>query len=250
MGEVWAAAVGAAVAIGGTAYSIYSSQAAISAANSVSLPKFVPIDPKQVATDAAAADRSSYAASDADYYTNPLTAGVAKGRDYAVQDSVDSLKGNSSGKQNAALASSGFSATLGSGFDKARALGAPILSQEQRDRTYFQSVLGANPRRQIGLSGSDIAHIAIANTNSQNNFNQGLFGSRINQYNSALQQSAQNVGAGIGAIGGLVGVGTQLYQNSNSPYLNASTYQNNLPANLTLNSNDADYGNPDYIGLG
>lgn len=252
MGEVWAAAVGAAVAVAGTAYSVYQSQAAIDASNSARPPKFVPIDIGAVAGLAAATDKAGYDASDADWAAR--FPALSKGRDYSIEDAKNALQGKADPNVTNALTKAGVNVDIGGNpFQQAEKLGLPILSKEQRDRTYFAKLLSDNPQRQFGLSGQDVAHIAIANTNSQNNFNQGLFGSRINAYNSQIQQSAQATQGIVSGITGAVGIGAQLYQNNQlSNYLNSDYYRNDpvrvVPYGTT---GDASYGafvqpNPAY----
>jgi len=211
--EAWAVAIGAAVAVAGTAYGVYQSQASINAANSVKLPKFIPIDIAQVAGLAAATDKTGYDISDADWAAR--FPALDKGRNYSIAEINNAMTPRPDPQVTNALAKSGLTADIGGNpFEQAVKLNLPILSKEQRDRTYFQKVLGDNPQRQFGLSGSDVAHIAIANTNSQNNFNQGLFGSRINAYNASIQQNAQATQGIVSGVGGLANIGAQLYQNN------------------------------------
>jgi hypothetical protein len=212
--EAWAIGIGLAVSVAGTAYGAYSANKATNAANNVNLPKFVPIDIGQVANLAATTDKTGYAISDADWVARYPK--LNAGRDYSINDAKLALSGNTDPNVLKALEMSGVEGTDISGNSREQAikLGLPILSKEQRDRTYFQNLLAANPQRQFGLSGADVAHIAIANTNSQNNFNQGLFGSRINQYNASVAQSAQNTSGIIQGVGGLAEIGSQIYQNN------------------------------------
>lgn len=239
MPEVWAAAIGATVAVAGTAYSVYQSQAAINAANNVKLPKFVPIDIASIAGLASATDKTGYDISDADWAAR--FPALSKGRDITIQDAQNALSGKPDPKITNELTKSGFGDVDvgGSPFDQARKLGLPILSKEQRDRTYFQKLLGDNPHRTFGLSGQDVAHVAIANTNSASNYNQGLFGSRINAYNSEIAQNAQATQGIVSGIQGVAGIGAQLYQNNqlssalNQPNsLNADFYQSNRIADI------------------
>lgn len=225
------AIIGGVVGIAGTVYGVVSSQAAISAANSAKPKKFVPIDPYAVNKLAGATDTAGYAMSDADW-AKRFPALVA-GREASIQDAASQLEGGQSQQVTDALKKSGLNVDIsGNEFQQAQKLGLPILSKEQRDRTYFQKLLGDNPQRQFGLSGQDVAHIAIANTNSQNNYNQGLFGSRINAYNSQIAQNAQNTGAIVSGFTGLANIGANAYQNySLSPQINQP-----VPVNDPLNS--------------
>lgn len=212
MSEVWVAAIGAAVTLAGTAYSISASSAAADAANSLKPKKFVPIDTKAVGDLALATDVAGYAASDADWRNRFPK--LAQGRDTSISMAYDALRGKASPQVEEGLRKSGLQVDVsGNEFEQSRKLGLPILAKEQRDRTYFQKILADNPQRQFGLTGSDVTNIAISNTNSQSNYNQGLFGSRINQYNSQVAQSAQNTAGIVAGIGGAAQIGSNLYQN-------------------------------------
>lgn len=204
----------------GTAYSISASEAAAKAANAVKPKKFVPVDIPRTQAEAIAADTAGYAKSDADF--KKRFPKLAQGRNFNIQSSLADRSGAMSAGVTDALGKAGLSADFGTNaFQQAKNLGMPILAKEQRDRTYFQRLLADNPQRQFGLSGQDIARISIANTGGTNNYNQGLFGSRMNMYNQQVAQNAQNNSAAITGLTGALGMIGQAY----------SGYQRNDPTN-------------------
>jgi hypothetical protein len=108
--------------------------------------------------------------------------------------------------------------------------GQPILARDQRTRNQFEAESTQFPDtalRQIGPSSSDIVNSYLTNTNNQNNYNQGIFGSRVNAYNSAVAQSAANnqgyaglVSSGAGDIGSIL----SHFGTGGSNYLSTSAY--------------------------
>ncbi len=236
MAEVWATAIGAAVSVAGLALSATASGGSAPAA-----PKFTKIDPKKVQAQALATDKASYALSDLKY--KERFPDLVKARDYMRGDIVANMSNTFGGGAgmtpvvNQTLAdaglAAGFNGTSGyfpqgqNQYDQAKALGKPILSMEQRGRKYFQNEIAMNPERQFGLSGQDIAHIAIANVGGQNNFNQGLFGVRLGQYNQQVAQQSDMTQGLISGLGSIVRSGVSLYQNTNS--LDPSYYSSNQP---------------------
>ncbi len=225
MAEVWATAIGAVVSIGGLAL-----QATASGGSAPATPKFKKIDAKKVQEMAVQTDKASYALSDVNYKNR--FPDLVKARDYMRGDIVDNMAGLVSPVEKQTLADAGLpqqSFNLGQGniYNEAKALGRPILNLQQRGRKYFANEIAANPERQIGLTGQDIAHISIANVGGQNNFNQGLFGVRLGQYNQQQAQSADLTSGLISGLGSIVRSGTQLYHDVNS--LDPSYYSSNQP---------------------
>lgn len=199
------AAIGAIIGIAGTAYSIYSQEQAKNAASSLKPRPFVPVDIPQVAAMALATDEAGYKISDADWRARFPK--LALGRDFNINDVGANLSGETSPTITNAMDKAGLSANLGNTeYEKAKNLGLPITSIQQRDRNYFQKQLAMNPQRTAGLSGTDTTRLAIANTGNQSNFNQGVFQSRIAGYNAGIQQNIQNTNAGINALGSLAGL--------------------------------------------
>lgn len=236
------AIIGTVVSIAGAAYGAYQQNAAIEAANSAHPRPFVPIDIANTAKMAFIADKAGYDISDADWKKRfPL---LSAGRDYNVKDMAGNLSGVVSPTVTNTLDKAGLSANLGNDqFKQARNLGQPVLSMEQRNRNYFQKLLGDNPQRTAGLSGQDVTRIAVANTGSQQNFNQGIFQSNIGKYNSQIGQNIQNTNAAIGGLGSLAGLLTQ-NQNYNSPYLSGPSYYGSMTGGANPNVGDYGVGGP------
>lgn len=169
-------------------------------------------------------DTSGYQASDLDFLRRfPL---LAQGREQNINDAASQIAGGQDPLVARALQDSGLEANYGkTPYAQSRNMGAQdILAKEKRDRNYFSRLLSENPQRQFGLSGQDIAHISIANTMGQNNYNQGLFGSRINAYNAAIQQQAQNNASYANAAGDLFGSIAKYYRSSQPSSLDPSYY--------------------------
>ena len=63
------------------------------------------------------------------------------------------------------------------------------------------------PRTQIGLTGTDLANMIIANTQGRNRFNQANFATQMSaaQYNSQI--GAENAGLQASSTSGLIGAG-------------------------------------------
>lgn len=174
-------------------------------------PKFTPINTQDVAQQALGADIQGYQMSDADYAKRFPQ--LVSGRDLNISDALNNLKGGTSPIVSNALSASGLSRDLGSTeTKKARNLGMPISDLQSRDRNYFYNMF--TPERTAGLTGQDIAHIAIANTNNANSYNQGTFGSRINAYNAGVGQNIQNTSALYSGLAALIGAGGKSYAQS------------------------------------
>lgn len=187
-------------------------------------PQFQRIDIPQTQALALGFDQSGYDASDLDFLRRfPL---LAEGRDFNINDSANQMSGQQDPLVAQTLQNSGLDANYGkTPYEQSRNAGATeIVAKEKRDRNYFSRLLGENPSRQFGLGGQDIAHISIANTMGQNNYNQGLFGSRINAYNAAITQQAQNNAGYANAAGDLFGSIAKYYHNNQPSYLDSSFY--------------------------
>lgn len=210
-------------------------------------PALIQTNIPQTAQQALAADVASYGRSDADYAQRFPQ--LVAGRDYNVNNATTNLNGQTDPSITNALATAGFGGVNmgGTVFQQSRAMGQPILAKEQRDRNYFETLLQDNPQRAFGLSGGDVANIALANVGASNSYNQGVYGTRIAAQNANILQNAQNSAALYGAIGALGSAGIKAYgasQNYNSPTLTSSYYQPNPYVAYGANpfSNDSTYG--------
>lgn len=216
------AIIGAVVGIGATAYGVYSQQRAIDNANSAEPRPFEPIDIVKTAKLAQDADKLGFMLSDQDFKTRFPK--LVMGREFNIADSALNLSGGTSKVVTEAMDKSGLSGDLGdTQFEKARALGKPILQMEQRDRGYFRQLLAENPHRAAGLTGSDVTRLAAQNTGAQNAFNSQIFGNKINQYNSQIAQGIQNQGAAVSGLASLAGLFSQ-NKTTQSGYLDPSYY--------------------------
>lgn len=183
---------------------------------------FVPVDPNQVENLALQFDQRGYGLSDADYAARFPQ--LAAGRNYEANNAALNISGQTDPLLTSTLKTSGLgNVNFGQGeYKQARNMGVGILDKEKRDRNYFSRTLANNPQRTFGLSGQDIAHIALANTNGQNIFNQGAYGAKVNANISAINQDAQNQSAIIGGIGAITGATIKGF--ASNPYLTAGGY--------------------------
>lgn len=219
------AVIGAVVAIGGTAYGIYSQQQAVSAANSVKPKPFVPIDIPKTAAAFLAANEAGFGFSDAKWKEDFPKLWL--GREYSINDARNNLSGSLSPNITKSLETAGLSSDIGGNneFQKARDLGRPILSLEQRDRGYFQNLMQQNPQRQAAMPGSVSLQLQAQNTGAQNAYNSSFFGNQINQYNAQVAQGIQNQNAAIAGLGSLAGL-IAPQQSNQSGYLSPEFYGN------------------------
>lgn len=79
-----------------------------------------------------------------------------------------------------------------------------VLAKQDYDRSFFDQLLAANPQRQFGLGGGDVAGLAALNTGGLNAFNQMDFQSQLAGIYGQGAQSAQT-GQNIAALGALLG---------------------------------------------
>ena len=220
----------------GQVYGAYKQNEAIKAANNTHPAPFIPVDVAKTAQMALIADKAGYDVSDRDWagtkgvdgkYSGGRFSTLAQGRDYNINDMAGNLEGKVSPTVTNAMNTAGLPADLGDNpFKQARNLGLPIAAIQNRDRGYFQQLLGDNPQRAFGLSGQDTTRIAVTNTGNQNNFNQGVFQSNLARYNTGIQQNIANNNAAVTGLAGLAGLITQNndYNQMKDPYLSTSGY--------------------------
>lgn len=190
-------------------------------------PKLQQVNVPNVEQQAVAADVQGYNLSDQDWRSRFPQ--LYAGREYNIGNANLNLSGQTDPAISGALKTAGFGdVNLGNTeFQQAQNMGQPILAKEQRDRSYFQNLLADNPQRAFGLSGSDVANIALGNVASQNTYNSSLYGTRVAASNQAVLQGAQNMATLYGALGSVGGAAIRAY--SPSPYLSANTYASNVP---------------------
>jgi hypothetical protein len=202
-----------------------------SAGSAPAPPKLKQVNIPQAESQATAADIHGYNLSDQDYAKR--FPDLVSGRQYNVNNAVSNLQGQTDPHIASAIQGAGLGTpNLGSNeFQQARSLGQPILAKEKRDRNYFQSVLSDNPQRAFGLSGGDVASLAQANIGAQNQFNQNIYGTRIQGYNQNILQNAQLNSALIGSFGSLASTGIKyVAQPSSSSFLGYGQYAPSFPA--------------------
>lgn len=228
-------------------------------------PPLVQLDPQALQAMALEADRAGFTRSDTDYarrFPNLVNA-----RNYTINNAVSNLNGATDPMVAGALKTTGLAGVnLGNEYQKARNLGQPIASAENRDRNYFQRLLSENPARTFGLSGGDQARIAAVNAGTKLNFDWANFGSKINAQQAAQANQAASSQALISGIGGVAkslgSLFTPRSNNASDPYLTSNYYSGGYNpayagsmygqgyASYNLPVTDPDYGNANYIGLG
>lgn len=164
-------------------------------------PQWLDIDPNKIQTAAVGADKAEYARDDALFRQQYPE--LAAARDKTIGTAADDAKGKRSSVISA-LSSAGLTSEA-KRFDKSggkqsveqesRDLGLPIAALGQRDRNYFSRLFGENGQRPFGLSGEDVVNIAVSNAQQSAINSDALFRSRLNAYNSAQGNQAQNYGA-------------------------------------------------------
>lgn len=221
MPEVWIAAIGTAVSVGATAYSL--SQGGPSYPRP---PKPIHFDVGKAADTYTKENTLAYQTADAAY--NARFPQLVSGRNASISSALSDLEGNTPKTVSNALKTSGLAINdLGNNpFKEAIDLGKPILSQEQRHNQYFQSLFAANPERQISPSGGEIATAEVADLGNTNAALPGIYANRVNLYNAGIQQQSQNISGLLGAVGGAANVGANIYNNYTNPYLNFDYYKN------------------------
>jgi hypothetical protein len=178
--------------------------------------KFKFLNPNKLEAEAVQADQLGYNLSDQDFAKRFPQ--LVAGRNASMASAESNLAGAPDPFVNNALKAAGLGdINLGTGeFTQARNLGQPIAAKEQRDRAYFQRILGDNPQRAFGLNSGDIARIAVANTNGVNMAGLGLAQGRAQQAISNLSTSAQSNAALISSLGQIAGAGVKAAGSSGS----------------------------------
>ena len=188
--------------------------------NPPAVPYFKPIDINATIAQALNYDTEGFNFSDQDFASR--FPGLVSARNQQVQDAYSQLTGPLDPTVENQFATNALGAGIGTvgGGDPLSALGMTqgsfgsnvatatlgneLLDKQSKDRSYFETLIGNNPQRAFGISGSDVANLGIANTG-------GLNASNQQQYSSTLAgiygQGQQGVATGqqIAAIGNLLG---------------------------------------------
>lgn len=220
----WVAVAGVAISAGAAAYQSSQSKSSGGAAPTIkkppkfdpkiTYPNFVPVDIGKIQQSAISTDQNAYGLSDADFKArHPQVVGAEN----AFQNQLtNDWKGNNtllpqieatsiqSGLQGATGSMGPLTENLapnsGAEADVAKNLGLDILNFQQLNRSNRMQDLSAAesifPRRQFGLTGSDIAALGVANTAGQNQWNQSNYANRLGiaEFNYLGQQGAAQAG--------------------------------------------------------
>lgn len=182
-------------------------------------PPFTPVDPSTLGQQALAADIAGYQMSDADLASR--FPGLVSGRNQQMNDAYNQLTGPldptvqnqfmSQGLGQAFGAYGGGSNDMGigtgtaAGHSVATSLANNVQKKQDYDRAYFESLVGLNPQRQFGLSGQDVANVAVANTAGQNAYNQQKYAAQYGNYNAQQASQSQQQGALLSTLASLAG---------------------------------------------
>lgn len=191
-----------------------------SAATAPSPPPFFPLDPSAVANQAFAADVTGFGTSDADFLAR--FPGLVSSRTTDIDKSYQQLTGPLDPTLQNAFVKEGLSKSLGNlgGGNPGASLTKGSASQNQTSATVagrtqdykdyardnFSSLLASNPQRALGLSGSDVAQLSIANTGNLNSSNQAQYVAGVNRQNAENQADAQNQQAAISTALAVAGI--------------------------------------------
>lgn len=182
-------------------------------------PKFNPIDIPGTLAAALQADITGYQASDEDFATR--FPGLVAGKSLDINQAYKELTGPlNSTVQNAftqRALEKGLSITGGgnplafvgdtgtaSGNIASNSIANSVQSKQDYDRSYFNSLIAANPERAFGLSGADVANLSIANTGGLNANNQQQYSSQLAGI-YAQGQAGTQIGSAISSVGGIFG---------------------------------------------
>jgi hypothetical protein len=224
-------------------------------------PKLNPINIPDVVAQAINYDTQGYIASDADFAAR--FPGLVQARDTTIEDAYKQLTGPLDPTVQNVFEKQGLAKSLGafgggnpapsvgqvgsaSGNTVAASIANSVMQKQDYDRSYFQSLLSSNPERAFGLSGSDVANLAIANTGTLNANNTIAYNNQINSANASAAAGVQT-GQLISGIGSTIGGIAGIFNNSN--YLNgAYSWYNNGRINATAYSDERLKEN--IIGIG
>jgi hypothetical protein len=224
------------------------------------------IDPAQLSQDMLKYDTDYYKTA-ADRFAQQYP-DLVRGRSALLAGAEAPLMGGGDPYAQKALSGAGLGdVNLGKDLEHiAVNTGQPIASAENRGRSYFADLLNGplNSRlnmehHQLGISGVDLANVALTNANMARITSDAKTQNAINSALAGVQQGAQTsqaIASGIGTIGSSLISGLTRNSNSN-PYLSSGFYglgtgafNPNTAASYQLPSSDPDYGNANFIGLG
>lgn len=215
----WVAVVGTVASVGIGAYSASQQKKAASKAQSggptqlpefqekTAFPNFIPYDTGQLQNIATTGDKQAFAASDADFAArHPQVVGAEKAlQNQTTKDWMGSTEfmpqmqatALQSGLEGATGSMGPITSTLapnsGAEADVAKNLGLDIMGFQQQNRANRMGDLSMEeqifPRRQIGLTGQDMAQIGMLDTAGQNQYDQSKYANQlgIDQFNYLAQ---------------------------------------------------------------
>lgn len=181
---------------------------------------FNPINIPGTANQAFAADVTGFGTSDADFLAR--FPGLVSSRTTDIDKSYQQLTGPLDPTLQNAFVKEGLSKSLGNlgGGNPGASLTKGSAAQNQTSATVagrtqdykdyardnFSSLLASNPQRALGLSGSDVAQLSIANTGNLNSSNQAQYVAGVNRQNAENQADAQNQQAAISTALAVAGI--------------------------------------------
>lgn len=181
-------------------------------------PPFFPIDIPNVINQALQYDTAGFDWSDQDFISR--FPGLVATRNQQMNDAYRQLTGpldltlqqdfTQRAIQQSLGATGGGNASAGlekGSFAKNQAsvsFAQQLLNKQDVDRSYFDQLIGNNPQRAFGLSGSDVTNLNIANTGGLNSSNQQAYQAQLAGIYGAGQQGVAT-GQQIAALGALLG---------------------------------------------
>lgn len=216
--------------------------------NAPQAPKFNPIDIPATLAQALQFDIQGYQASDQDFASR--LPGLVQAKNVDIENAYKQLTGPLDPSVQNAFVTSGIEKGLGvTGAGNAGAGIAPgtlgsnvagttvakdVLSKQDYDRAYFQSLIESNPERAFGLSGADVANLSIANTGGLNQNNQLQYSSTLAGI-AAQGAAGVQTGQAISSIGTtLAGLSTYLNKSSDARLKKNIKYVGTSPAGLPI----------------
>lgn len=253
MAEIWAAALGAAVSVGTTAWQNNEAKKAQREAAQVAadnrlpafrmpvVPDFVPLNFSNLDKAAVAADEAAFARSDADFAkrNRPVLLAEKIFKDRVLADQ----KGES--ELPPALQAEMMRAGLVSGIEAfgdteaslapnsageaavARNMGLGIMAFQDRNRANRERSLTLAeqlfPRREIGLNGGDAAAVAAANVGSENSQRQAQFDAKVAERLKNYEIGAANARAAVTEANSLAAGRAKMAESSAKAVSNAAS---------------------------
>lgn len=226
------------------------------------------IDPNELSQQMTQYDKDYYQTA-ADRFKQQYPDLVA-GRTALLQGAEAPLVGGGDPYAQNALAKAGLGdVNLGSDMEHlAINTGQPIADVKNRDRSYFANLLNGPlnnrfnlEKHQLGLSGVDLANVALTNANMARMQSEAKTQNLINQGLAGAQQQAQTTAGIAGSIGSLAhsflsnpqfGIGGSAYGSAGggTPFLSSNFYNNTFGNTSSSPNYNSDMGETVPLGSG